>query len=1687
MKRWLGLLLAMLLAMGTLPVIPVSADEYMEVFTYRFDRADSFDKEQHGEYEGFKWSFGKVAPTLDLQNNLGVVDSQGIGQCDAILSFPAVTGKVRVEIRMKNDVPEDDQNKLFNMFLRNGNKEIVRATTKASGTISDGTYEIQAGMPDVTNTGKNKIATVRSDGEFYVYTFDIDFEKPDRKTFTAYLFDDEGNDLLEQFDSSRRDLYFYAQNDVDSIDTILFGKSSTDFHGKLLIDYIRVSKLASDEEIAASVLDGIRIADSSEVTSDFQLPKTGKNGTEITWQSNNSQIEIIDEGDYYLAKVTPSTEQSVTGDLVCTVAKGMATAFKNISVTVLRTFTDQMRADMDAAALDLGDTSQVLEDLELPTDAQYGSTITWESQDSHVVIDTSGDSVMARITRPGANEKGVSAVIQATATYGDATAEKQFALRIPRLSEPVIKDEYKDQTELVLSSTDGYKINQANSGQYPKLEKDPLTGENCVVYNADGDAAGTRAEASRNLPALEGNIRVDVKLRVTGPDSIGTNYYIQGAAGTTVDSLVRFNVKADALTCEVGDGAASTSRSTLISEIDYEHYYTISTRFDFDRNTVTVEIDGNPTEITGKPFRKGLAFTAVQMLLFGVNNQSSATLRVSSIYVYAEPKEMSDADAVVQAAEALDISDVVDMSGVTGDFALPTAGENDCTITWTSSHPQYVTVADGNASVTQPGEADGNVRVTLMAVITRGVTSQTREFVLTIPCIVDADAVTAALAAIDLGDVSGIRDKLTLPDKGLYDVAFTWKSSNTSVLSDTGVPYCSSISRDTNVSLTVTGSKGAATKEKKFTVTVKGTGSGGGGGGSSSGGGGSTVISRNPAGNTSIITDQGVLSQTQTAQSGFTDMAGFDWAAEYINAYAAAGIVTGVGDGLFEPGRNVTREEFLTVLVKVFGYYNASATCAFEDVPAEAWFAPFVGSAVEAGITTGMSGTLFGAGAPITREDMCVMLLRALNNKGFTVEDKGTATTFTDQADIAEYAANAVRRLAAAGVVNGMDGGRFAPKDSANRAQMVKVIFLADSNKVVKTEEDDDVNPPENTPTPSAQPSAGPVDGDASRLPGTNADAKTLALYNGVAERKQEQMQLYQKSPSVALDVAGWGDAAYALAALWCNEDVEKGNACVLELCEKWPASEGTQSSDSYFCMNLLMRTWLSFSDKGTVAPGRLTKEAQEAIEDYFWDYLNYHPDTTLAEDIDETKMRLYVQDSGNHDIVQRSAFLIGSTLLLKTERYKDGRVGDISLQEFHDKWEEFIKHYFRVRGEQGLICETGSGTYSKYTIDSVLSIYDFTDDLEVKRLAQAFLDMYHTDLLMETAATGVRGGAKSRMYKDKYSFTPTMDAAMFYNYVQFGLGGDTFKATSCHPAMLSGCATDYVAPYVLYDFAAYPENKGAYVYKSVPLGAGNNTQVGESLLYNAQFPPSVLKYTYSTPDYVMGASTIDRNKEYMMIHTQNKWMGVVFNGAMRDVKYDSRVYMVGDGTAQNGNTGYNEINGMGSQGAIIVQTLPEKKNSVDAKLYMSNDLFDTKKLESGWLFAYDPDGTGYVAIRPSRGDIAAFEDETQGKYIRFTEKDVPVVIQCASTSDYATFEEFIKAVKGCELKWNGNVLCYTNLKGEKLEYSTDKVLPKLDGETLSVTPEKIYDSPYVNSTYGSGVIEVVNTRGEKFTINFEE
>lgn len=174
--------------------------------------------------------------------------------------------------------------------------------------------------------------------------------------------------------------------------------------------------------------------------------------------------------------------------------------------------------------------------------------------------------------------------------------------------------------------------------------------------------------------------------------------------------------------------------------------------------------------------------------------------------------------------------------------------------------------------------------------------------------------------------------------------------------------------------------------------------------------------------------------------TGFTDVPEGSWYADAVNYVSEKGYMAGVGDNRFAPNDEVTRAMFVTILARITMAETDGTASAFTDVPENKWYTGAVNWAAENGIVNGVGDGMFAPGKSITRQDLCTILYRFVNAMDYELT-VGEEKTFTDSASVSSYAAEAVRYASSVGLIAGYDDGTFRPKATATRAQMAVIIM----------------------------------------------------------------------------------------------------------------------------------------------------------------------------------------------------------------------------------------------------------------------------------------------------------------------------------------------------------------------------------------------------------------------------------------------------------------------------------------------------------------------------------------------------------------------------------------------------------------------------------------------------------------------
>ncbi len=205
-----------------------------------------------------------------------------------------------------------------------------------------------------------------------------------------------------------------------------------------------------------------------------------------------------------------------------------------------------------------------------------------------------------------------------------------------------------------------------------------------------------------------------------------------------------------------------------------------------------------------------------------------------------------------------------------------------------------------------------------------------------------------------------------------------------------------------------------------------------------SGSGGGKVTAGSAGGYTQSYSATGSDS-TQTG-SVFTDLDSVPWAESAILSLADKGIVHGRGDGIFAPLDDVTRAEFVKMVLSTFGIDATGYTCTFPDVVSGEWYYEFVATGAELGIVSGRGDGTFAPNDKITRQDAAVIIEKAVAAAGKTLPEKREELNFNDKADISDYANESVNLLTKAEIINGYDDNTFRPLGNCTRAEAAVML-----------------------------------------------------------------------------------------------------------------------------------------------------------------------------------------------------------------------------------------------------------------------------------------------------------------------------------------------------------------------------------------------------------------------------------------------------------------------------------------------------------------------------------------------------------------------------------------------------------------------------------------------------------------------
>jgi len=140
----------------------------------------------------------------------------------------------------------------------------------------------------------------------------------------------------------------------------------------------------------------------------------------------------------------------------------------------------------------------------------------------------------------------------------------------------------------------------------------------------------------------------------------------------------------------------------------------------------------------------------------------------------------------------------------------------------------------------------------------------------------------------------------------------------------------------------------------------------------------------------------------------------------------------------------ISRGEFAQLTARLLTGEDMEKTgTIFSDVDETNEYSGYISYLANRGIINGTDESLFGVGEPVSRQDIAVMTVRALDYKQILLEPVlSHFGYFFDSDSISDYAQDAVMTMYVSGFVSGDEDYRFNPHSPATRAEVAKIIYM---------------------------------------------------------------------------------------------------------------------------------------------------------------------------------------------------------------------------------------------------------------------------------------------------------------------------------------------------------------------------------------------------------------------------------------------------------------------------------------------------------------------------------------------------------------------------------------------------------------------------------------------------------------------
>lgn len=561
-----------------------------------------------------------------------------------------------------------------------------------------------------------------------------------------------------------------------------------------------------------------------------------------------------------------------------------------------------------------------------------------------------------------------------------------------------------------------------------------------------------------------------------------------------------------------------------------------------------------------------------------------------------------------------------------------------------------------------------------------------------------------------------------------------------------------------------------------------------------------------------------------------------------------------------------------------------------------------------------------------------------------------------------------------------------------------------------------------------------------------------------------ERLNRMKASDSKSSDSIGW--VRYGQPSLLLGNRVDEINAFFESNKFEWTANP--KFGFSLFTVSY-MRLYSLVNPRTGPFRGLLSSKAIENFERGMWKVAKTNSRLTEAKrDVWE------MEGSENHHLASKTCDFLAAQHLRSIPAYANQAYDDGSTpaKQYEVRLAYWLK-WIDERAKFGQFIEAGSPSYQGDSMNALFNLRDFAEDEVLRRKVDMYLDLAFAVMAEETLLN-TRGGPKSRV-KVGHEYDGGFAAERSYNTL-FDAPGRTFEPRGENTLSTS----DYQPPPAIVSLARDTKARGTYSFSTrwpgpVAEGGGRDNADPDGLLWRTIDPQrSVLRRGFCTLDYILGSAAL--NPSFTDDTSSGfRWQGVVFaSDPLARIGFE-----VVPANAKDWH-GFNNFFSLQDRNVLITQKWspvppnPATASPAHLRLYFSPTLDEVDE-DSGWIFVKD--GAAFAAVKVVDGvydwtpkwQHADTITKDNKAFITLKAETAPVILVVNQASDYGgSFDAFKAAIKAEPIGNHNGTVKFATLTFHGLTKPGE-----IDGKPVNLTPSRGYDSAFVRSEWGSGLIHI--------------